>query len=154
MRGPRERNIRTLISTHVRACEALPVLRLVPPREGDFNGLRFRSRAIRMRMTIGSLIFAIVTFGVVPSARAAEDPKADYDRRAAERFVSLFQSLDLDRDGSVSLVEAQGDLTFGPAFDDMDINRDGIVTAAELQRFLQQRYGMKVELQRQQVLQR
>ena len=107
-----------------------------------------------MRMTIGSLIFAIVTFGVVPSARAAEDPKADYDRRAAERFVSLFQSLDLDRDGSVSLVEAQGDLTFGPAFDDMDINRDGIVTAAELQRFLQQRYGMKVELQRQQILQR
>ena len=108
-----------------------------------------------MRMTIGSVIFATATvFAIALSARAAEDPKADYDRRAAERFVSLFQSLDLDRDGSVSRVEAQGDLNFGPAFDDMDINRDGIVTAAELQRFLAQRYGMKVEFQRQQVLQR
>jgi hypothetical protein len=92
-------------------------------------------------LAIGMLALAL-------ESGAAEDPKADYDRRAAERYVSLFQGLDLDNDRMVSKAEAQADLNFGPVFDDMDINRDGFVTSAELQRFLEQRYGMHVEFRR------
>jgi Ca2+-binding EF-hand superfamily protein len=107
-----------------------------------------------MRITRLPTLVGAVTLAIAFNVLEADDPKAEYDRRVAERFASLFQSLDLDRDGTVSKAEAQGDLTFAPAFDDMDINRDGIVTAAELQRFLQQHYGMQVELRRQQALQR
>ena len=39
--------------------------------------------------------------------------------------------------------EAHGDLNFTPSFNDMDINRDGIVTKAELDRVLEQEYGMR-----------
>lgn len=61
--------------------------------------------------------------------------------RSAARYTALFQSLDRNRDGTVTRVEAKGDLSFGPVFDDMDINRDGGVTTAELQRYIEQRYG-------------
>ncbi len=91
---------------------------------------------------------AIAVLGFALNSGAAEDAKSEFDRRAAERYVSLFQSLDLDNDGMVSKAEAQGDLNFGPAFDDIDINRDGFVTAAELQRFIEQRYGLQVEFRR------
>jgi Ca2+-binding EF-hand superfamily protein len=91
---------------------------------------------------------AVVLLGVALTSRAAEDDKSEFDRRAAERYVSLFQALDLDNDGSVSKAEARGDLNFGPVFDDMDINRDGFVTAEELQRFVAQRYGMQVQFRR------
>jgi hypothetical protein len=91
---------------------------------------------------------AIALLGFALNSNAADDPKAEFDRRAAERYVSLFQALDLDNDRRVSKAEAQPDLNFGPAFDDMDIDRDGFVTAAELQRFLEQRYGMHVEFRR------
>jgi Ca2+-binding EF-hand superfamily protein len=91
---------------------------------------------------------AIALLGFALNGNAADDPKAEFDRRAAERYVSLFQALDLDNDRRVSKAEAQPDLNFGPAFDDMDIDRDGFVTAAELQRFLEQRYGMHVEFRR------
>jgi hypothetical protein len=76
-------------------------------------------------------------YGVVAGA----DDKADYDQRSAARYTALFQSLDRNRDGTVTRVEAKGDLSFGPVFDDMDINRDGGVTTAELQRYIEQRYG-------------
>jgi Ca2+-binding EF-hand superfamily protein len=91
---------------------------------------------------------AIALLGFALNSKAAEDPKAEFDRRAAERYVSLFQALDLNNDAMVSKAEAQADLNFGPAFDDMDINRDGFVTAAELQRFIEQRYGMLVQFRR------
>ena len=100
-----------------------------------------------MRITSAAL-FAAIALTFASNALAADDPKSDFDRRAAERYVSLFQALDLNNDAMVSKAEAQGDLNFGPAFDDMDINRDGFVTAAELQRFVEQRYGMQVEFQR------
>jgi hypothetical protein len=74
------------------------------------------------------------------------DPRTEYQRRAAERYVVLFQSLDRDRDGSVARVEARGDLNFEPRFDDMDVNRDGVVTAAELQRFIEAEFSLSMEL--------
>lgn len=75
---------------------------------------------------------------------AGADDKADYERRAASSYMTLFQSLDRNGDGSVTLTEAHGDLNFGPRFDDMDINRDGVVTMEELQRHIGQQYGIQV----------
>ena len=67
--------------------------------------------------------------------------KAEYDRRGAARYTSLFQSLDRNSDQAVTKLESAGDLDFGPRFDDMDINRDGIVTRAELQRYVESEYA-------------
>jgi Ca2+-binding EF-hand superfamily protein len=75
---------------------------------------------------------------------AAADDKADYDRRAAQRYTALFQSLDRNGDGAVSREEAQGDLNFLPRFDDMDINRDGMISAEELRRFIESQFGVRV----------
>ena len=79
---------------------------------------------------------------------AAADLKAEYDKRLAERYAALFRDLDLNRDGMVAKAEARGDVNFSPAFDDMDINRDGTVTTPELQRFLEQRFGVRIEFGR------
>ena len=101
-----------------------------------------------MRTKPAIYALAVVVLGLALGSGAAEDPKAEFDRRAAERYVSLFQSLDLDNDGMLSKAEVQGDLNFAPVFDDIDINRDGFVTAAELQRFIEQRYGLQVQFRR------
>ncbi|HZN27291.1 MAG TPA: hypothetical protein VFB75_23895 [Burkholderiales bacterium] len=95
-------------------------------------------------------VYALAAALLAPAidSGAADDPRAEYERRAAERYVTLFQSLDLNNDRTVSKAEAQADLNFAPVFDEIDINRDGVVTAAELQRFLEQRYGMRVEFRR------
>jgi len=76
---------------------------------------------------------------------AGADDKTNYERRAAARYVALFQSLDRNNDGRVTLLEAHGDLNFGPRFDDMDINRDGVVTLQELQRYVGQQYGIQID---------
>lgn len=76
-------------------------------------------------------------------AAAGADDQADYNQRSAARHTGLFQSLDRNRDGTVTRVEAKGDLNFDPVFDDMDINRDGVVTTTELQRYIEQRYGTR-----------
>jgi hypothetical protein len=78
-------------------------------------------------------------FAACTSAAGADD-KTDYERRAAAAYVTLFQSLDRDSDGRVTLLEAHGDLNFGPRFHDMDTNRDGIVTKEELERYIGQNY--------------
>ena len=79
----------------------------------------------------------------VACADAQAQTKADYDRRSVARYVELFQSLDIDRDGTVTRQESQGDVNFTPRFNDFDINRDGIVTRAELDRFLEREHGMR-----------
>jgi len=57
----------------------------------------------------------------------------------------LFQSLDRNKDGRVTLSEARGDLNLGPRFDDIDINRDGVVTMEELQRYIRLQYGIQTD---------
>ena len=78
------------------------------------------------------------------AAGAGADDRSEYQRRAAERDAALFQSLDRNGDNAVTREEAHGDLNFGPRFDDMDINRDGVVTREELQRYVEQRYGVRM----------
>jgi Ca2+-binding EF-hand superfamily protein len=90
------------------------------------------------------VLAAAVLFG---TTLAAADDRADYNRRAAERFSGLFKSLDRDADGTVSRLEAKGDLNFGPRFEDMDIDRNGTVTRAELQRFVGQEFGVTLAVQ-------
>jgi hypothetical protein len=92
---------------------------------------------IRISSHSVTVIVLLAAFAV----EAGADDKADYDRRAADRYTSLFQSLDRNGDGVVTLSESQGDLNFGPRFDDMDINRDGVVTKIELQGFIEQYHG-------------
>lgn len=84
---------------------------------------------------------AIVLLLLVASAAAADDRKA-YSQRAAAHDAALFDSLDRNADGVVSREESHGDLDFGPRFADMDINRDDNVTRLELQRYIEQRYGV------------
>lgn len=75
---------------------------------------------------------------------ASADDRDDYNRRAAARDLSLFHSLDRNGDGAVSRLEAQGDINFLPRFNDMEVDMDGIVTTAELNRYLEQRYQVRV----------
>jgi hypothetical protein len=70
------------------------------------------------------------------------DEKSDYDRRAATRDLDLFHSLDRDGDGVVTRLEARGDINFLPRFDDMEVDMDGVVTRAELERYIDQQYGI------------
>ena len=85
--------------------------------------------------------FGLLTF-VCAVGGAAADDRSEYNKRAAERFVSLFQTLDRSGDRVVARDEARGDLNFEPYFSDMDINRDGFVTAEELQRFIESRFNV------------
>jgi hypothetical protein len=75
---------------------------------------------------------------------ASADDREDYNRRAAARDLSLFHSLDRNGDGAVSRLEAQGDINFLPRFNDMEVDMDGTVTTAELNRYLEQRYQVRV----------
>ena len=84
---------------------------------------------------------ALVTLLSV-SAAAWSDERSEYNRRAAERVIALFKSLDRNADGSVTRDEARGDVNFVPRFDDMDINRDNIVTSEELKRFVELQFGV------------
>jgi hypothetical protein len=74
---------------------------------------------------------------------AGADDKDDYNRRAAARDLSLFNSLDRNSDGVVTRLEARGDVNFLPRFDDMEVNMDGVITTAEFMRYLEQQYGVR-----------
>ena len=77
------------------------------------------------------------------AAGASAQDKAAYDQRNVARYLELFQTLDRDRDGKVTLSEAQGDLVFAPRFTDIDVDRDGVVTLKELERFLAIEHGLR-----------
>ena len=88
--------------------------------------------------------FCFIAFACQTGATWADD-RADYQKRVATRYLSLFQELDRDRDGRVTRAEAAGDLNFLPAFGDMDIDGDSAVTAEELRRFLDLKLDVKVQ---------
>jgi hypothetical protein len=89
----------------------------------------------------GLCVTCLVALAAHAHAALADD-KAEYQKRVATRFVSLFQELDRDRDGRVTRAEAAGDLNFSPSFGDMDINGDNVVTVEELRRFLELKIGV------------
>ena len=75
---------------------------------------------------------------------ATADDRENYNRRAAETDLAAFRTLDLNRDGLLTMDEVLHDLNFAPRFHDMDIDRDGFVTMAELRRYLEAAYGAVV----------
>ncbi len=91
-----------------------------------------------VRVSAAAALLLLSTIAVV--ARA--DDRTEYNARAMARDLRLFQSLDLNADGVLTLAEAKGDLDLGPRFDDIDINRDGRITGEELKRYIEQRYGV------------
>lgn len=66
----------------------------------------------------------------------------DYLRRGAQRDVAMFDELDVDRDGRLSVDEVRGNIDFEARFNDIDINRDGVITREELTRYIALRYGV------------
>lgn len=92
-----------------------------------------------------SISTALALAGALAAASAWATDRAEYNRRVAERYVALFQTLDRDASGFVSRTEASGDLQFMPRFDDMDIDRDEKVTLQELARFVERETGVSVQ---------
>jgi len=78
------------------------------------------------------------------STLAAADARSDYYQRRAATDMASFHALDTDHDNRLTRAEVEGDNDFGPRFNDMDINRDGVVTQEELQRYIEQHYGVSV----------
>jgi hypothetical protein len=86
--------------------------------------------------------FAALAVLMALAMSAGADDKSDYNFRAAGEDASLFHALDRNADGAVSRLEARSDINFLPRFDDMEVDMDGIVTRAELQRYIEQHYGI------------
>lgn len=86
--------------------------------------------------------FAALAVLLALAMSAGADDKSDYNFRAAGDDLSLFHALDRNADGAVTRLEAAGDINFLPRFDDMEVDMDGIVTHAELQRYIEQHYGI------------
>jgi Ca2+-binding EF-hand superfamily protein len=64
----------------------------------------------------------------------------DYLRRAAQRDVAMFDALDRDKDGRLTIEEVRGNIDFEARFNDFDINRDGVITREELTRYIDLQY--------------
>jgi hypothetical protein len=82
----------------------------------------------------------IFLMSLMLAAGAAASDRDAYNLRAATEDLAVFHSL--AREGSLARADAQADLNFGPRFDQADSNRDGVVTASEMDRYIQQTYGI------------
>lgn len=83
--------------------------------------------------------FPIAALLAAPAALA--DSRDDYNRRATERFVAMFDMADADGNDVVTRREAMGTVELEARFDDIDVSRDGSLSADELARFVESEFG-------------
>lgn len=79
--------------------------------------------------------FPVAALLAAPIALA--DSREDYNRRAAERFVAMFEMADADGNDVVTRREATGMVELEARFDDIDVSRDGSLSVDELTRFVE-----------------
>lgn len=92
-------------------------------------------------MKPGIFVAAALLMAQGASALADSD-KEQYNRRAAETDMSVFRELNRSGSGFLTREEVRGDMRLGTRFNDIDINRDDVVTPQEMQRYLQETYGV------------
>ena len=97
----------------------------------------------RMRSSPLTVIrFAIaVTCTFCVTASFATDAE-DYLRRAAHRDAAMFDALDRDKDGRLTIEEVRGNIDLEARFNDIDINRDVVITQEEIARYIALQYGV------------
>jgi hypothetical protein len=87
-----------------------------------------------------ALLFVFGTALAQPQDPLASQVAA-YRQVSITRYLEMFSAQDVDRSDGVTREEAQGNIEFVTVFNDMDINRDGLVTRAELVRHLSLQFG-------------
>jgi hypothetical protein len=101
--------------------------------------MTFRIRAGDPTTVIRFAIAVTCALGVTASFASDAD---DYLRRAAQRDVAMFDALDRDKDGRLTIEEVRGNIDLEARFNDIDINRDGVITREELALYITLRYGV------------
>jgi hypothetical protein len=94
-----------------------------------------RAPALVIRLVIAMACALCVTASFATDAD-------DYLRRAAQRDLAMFDDLDRNKDGQLTLEEVRGDVDLEARFNDLDINRDGVITREELTRYIVFQYGV------------
>jgi hypothetical protein len=74
------------------------------------------------------------------AASAMAQDRDAYNLNAATADLAVFHQL--ARDGALRREDARSDLNFGARFEQADFDRDGVVTTAEMDRYIQQTYGI------------
>jgi hypothetical protein len=80
------------------------------------------------------------TYGVSSASAGAGNATDAYRLHAATRDLEAF--LQLARGGALRREDARGHPVLGERFDHADANRDGVITAQEMDRYIQQTYGI------------
>jgi hypothetical protein len=101
------------------------------------TGAVYQGDAMKIRT-----LFAAAALLVAQCAGVLADEKGEYNRRAAETDMAVFKELNRSGSGFLTREEVQGDMRLGTRFSDIDTNRDDIVTPQEMQRYLEQTYGV------------
>lgn len=86
--------------------------------------------------------YIIAMLGMSSCIAAFADAASDYNRRAADRDISLFRALDRNADGRLTRAEAHGTIDVEARFSDIDADRDDTITFDELRRYITLHYGV------------
>ena len=85
-----------------------------------------------MKQVLGCIALVVAGF----NANVVAADRQEYNKRSAERYISISRMNDADADNVVSRHEARTTIELAARFDDIDINRDGDITWAELTRYI------------------
>lgn len=80
------------------------------------------------------------TYGISSASAGASRAADAYRLHAATRDLEAFHQL--ARGGALKREDASADPVLGERFDDADANRDGVVTTQEMERYINQTYGI------------